>query len=210
MTQLPGIEIPGNSRETERTMLDRLRIRYGQTSRNGAWVGRQYVVAEHVPSGLNASAGRIADAIVLDTRGTPYSQLTDAERDETGRGLWGNRQSIHGFEVKVSRSDWLTELADPSKALAWSRYCHYFWLVASDKRIVRDDLPHGWGLMIPHGRSLRIAHHPTRQDIEQMPLPTFVSLTRAIQRTEVDMATHTHPSKTRRSPPRKERTNDHD
>lgn len=178
-------------RETERTMLDRLRIRYGQLSRNGAWIGRQYVVAEHVPSGLSSDNGRIADAIVLDTRGTTYTKLTDAEREQ-GNAIWGHRQSIHGFEVKVSRSDWLTELADPTKAAAWSRHCHYFWLVAASKDIVRDDLPEGWGLLVPHGRALRIATAPTRRDIEPMPLPTLVSLTRAIQRTEVDMATTAH------------------
>lgn len=188
-SELTGLELPRTetrARETERTMLDRLRKRYGQTYRNGSYVGRQYVMAEHValdPAGYWGT--RIADAVVLDTRLTHADKLTPVER-ETSK--WGERQSIHGFEVKVSRSDWLTELKDPTKAEAWARYCHYFWLVVSDKSIVRDDLPDGWGLLVPHGVSLRVAKSPTRRDIEPMPLSTLVSLTRAVQKTEVDMA----------------------
>lgn len=176
----------GLNGETERSMLNRLRRRYGQTYQNGSYIGRQYVIAEKVPTSPGAYFGdRIADAIVLDTRLAPHSELTDVERENR---QWGERQSIHGFEVKVSRSDWLTELADPEKALAWSRFCHYFWLVAADKSIVRDDLPDGWGLLVPNGVSLRAARKPQRQVPELMPLPRLVSLGRAIQKTEVAMA----------------------
>lgn len=179
----------GMNGETERSMLDRLRKRYGQTYANGSYVGRQYVVAEKVPTSPGSYFGdRIADAIVLDTRLTAHAALTDEERESR---QWGERQSIHGFEVKVSRADWLTELSDPEKALAWSRYCHYFWLVAADKTIVRDDLPPGWGLLVPHGTGLRAVRKPTRQLPDPMPLPRLVSLARAVQRTEVAMA---HPS----------------
>lgn len=174
-------------RETERTMLDRLRIRYGKTYKNGGYLGRQYVIAEKVAThpGGSHNAARIADAVVLDTWTTTYHDLTPEERESRA---WGERQSIHGFEVKVSRSDWLTELSDPSKAEAWSRYCHYFWLVASDKSIVRNDLPEGWGLLVPHGSSLRSVVKPTRRNAETMPLPVVVSLARAVQKTEVSIA----------------------
>ena len=149
---------PVPTRETERTMLDRLRVRYGRTYKNGPYVGRQFVIAEHVATKPGAWGGdRIADAIVLDTWGVPHTELTESERLNA---RWGERQSIHGFEVKVSRSDWLTELRDPEKAEAWARYCHYFWLVAADRSIVRDDLPDGWGLLVPHGTSLRAAVKP--------------------------------------------------
>lgn len=60
---------PQKPRETERTMLDRLRRRYGRTYKNGPYVGRQFVIAEKVatsPGGSHDSA-RIADALVLDT-----------------------------------------------------------------------------------------------------------------------------------------------
>lgn len=174
------------AKETERTMLDRLRLRYSQTFKNGSYVGRRYVIAEHVALDPGAWRGtRIADAIVLDTWSESYGKLTATEK-ETAR--WGNRQTIHGFEVKVSRADWLTELRDPEKAEAWARHCHYFWLVAADKRIVQDDLPDGWGLLVPHGRSLRVARTPTRRDIEPMTTSTITSLARGVQKTEGKIA----------------------
>lgn len=56
---------------------------------------------------------------------------------------------IHGFEIKVSRSDWLSELKKPAKADEIFKYCHKWWLVVSDKDIVKDgELPHTWGLMV--------------------------------------------------------------
>lgn len=170
-------------RETERTMLDRLRIRYGRTYRNGSYVGRQYVIAEKVPTdpGGSHNSARIADAIVLDTWLCAHGEMTESERE---RRVWRDRYSIHGFEVKVSRSDWLAELADPTKAEAWARHCHYFWLVASDKSIVRGDLPEGWGLLVPHGPSLRAVVKPTRRDPLPMSLASTVALARAVQKTE--------------------------
>lgn len=172
--------------ETERSMLDRLRVRYGRTFRNGPYVGRQYVIAEKVPTTPGSWGGdRIADAIVLDTWSTSFQQLTEPEKEAA---MWGHRQSVHGFEVKVSRSDWLTELHDPEKAEAWARYCHYFWLVAASKDIVRDDLPEGWGLLVPHGQSLRAVKKPDRRAADPMPLQIVVSLARAVQRTEVSIA----------------------
>lgn len=190
MSTLAGLEAPPaptRPKETERTMLDRLRVRYGRTYMNGPYVGRQFVIAEKVatsPGGSHSSA-RIADALVLDTWGCPHADLTETERE---RRNWLERYSIHGFEVKVSRSDWLSELADPTKAEAWAQHCHYFWLVVSDRSIVRDDLPDGWGLLIPHGRSLRAITKPRRRDPLPLTLAATISVARAVQRTEVAMA----------------------
>ena len=176
----------GKKRETERTMLDRLRARYAQTYTNGSYHGRRHIIAEKVALEPGAWSGtRIADAIVLDTWSESVKNLTELERE---RGGWRNRQTIHGFEVKVSRADWLAELRDPEKALAWSRYCHGFWLVAADKGIVRDDLPDGWGLLVPHGMSLRAVRTPTRTDAEPMQLETMMGLMRGVQKTEGGIA----------------------
>lgn len=193
MTKLAGLERPkppAPPRETERSMLDRLRVRYSKTFRNGDYIGRRYVIAEHVALDPGAWAGtRIADAIVLDIHSTPWAELTEAERAPGPYGgNWGKRQSIHGFEVKVSRSDWLAELKDPSKAEAWARHCHYFWLVAASRDIVRDDLPDGWGLLVPHGCSLRALRSPTRRDAQPLTTPMVVSLTRQVQKTESAIA----------------------
>jgi hypothetical protein len=67
-----------------------------------------------------------------------------------GRGLVGH-------EVKVSRADVMTELADPAKADPWARYCDRWWLVVSDPAMVDGlDIPDAWGIMSPpSGRRTR-------------------------------------------------------
>jgi len=58
--------------------------------------------------------------------------------------------SMHGFEIKVSRSDWLTELRQPEKSEPWRRLCRRWSLVVGDKNIVKEgELPEGWGLIVP-------------------------------------------------------------
>ena len=168
---------PEPPRETERTMLNRLAIRYNAVSMGAT---RRYVVAEHVPTTPGTWFGdRIADAIVLDTH-----SASDQEVRESGDEYrWGKSQSIHGFEIKVSRSDWLTELSDPTKAEAWAKHCHYFWLVAAERSIVRDDLPDGWGLLVPQGIALRAVKKPKRRKPEPMSTTMIVALGRAIQKT---------------------------
>lgn len=62
-----------------------------------------------------------------------------------------------GHEIKVSRADWLHELAQPDKASVWADQCHVWWLVTPDPSIVQPgELPHGWGHMVPGGRGSRM------------------------------------------------------
>ena len=69
--------------------------------------------------------------------------------DAVAMNMWRSRgHAIHGFEFKVSRSDWLRELKEPSKADAVAQYCDYWWLVIDGDHIVKDgELPEGWGLL---------------------------------------------------------------
>src|SRR5690606_33305364 len=69
-------------------------------------------------------------------------------------GMWPSRGlGIDLHELKVSRSDWLRELHDPGKADAWWRYCSRFWIVATPGVVSREEMPKGWGLMLPPARS---------------------------------------------------------
>lgn len=59
-------------------------------------------------------------------------------------------RGLVGHEIKVSRSDILTELADPMKAEPWARYCSRWWLVVADPGLVAGlDVPDSWGIMSP-------------------------------------------------------------
>lgn len=68
----------------------------------------------------------------------------------------GGRHMI-GHEVKVSRSDVISELNDPTKADPWAQYCNEWWLVISDPKLIDGlDIPDAWGIMSPpSGRRTR-------------------------------------------------------
>ncbi len=62
---------------------------------------------------------------------------------------------IHGFEIKMSRGDWLREIRQPFKAEEMFRYCDRWWLVVADEKILKDgELPPNWGLLVSRGSSL--------------------------------------------------------
>lgn len=150
---------------TEREILDLLHVRYGQTSQ-GKTV--RYAVAEHVRSDAGFEARRTLDFVAMDLW----------PRGATGLNLIGH-------EIKCSRSDWLRELKDPSKALEFSRYMDQFWLVVADRDIVaQGELPTGWGLMAMAGTKLRAIVPATRQIPLQLPKGMLAALLRSVQCTQ--------------------------
>lgn len=170
--ELPGLEVE-IPKYTERDMLDLLAARYTQVSQgtNDRWVR-----AEHVRNGTGfygydsrsgrcSAALRTADFIAIDT--------------------WESKgHEIHGHEVKVSRSDWLHELADPEKAEAFKRYCNRWWLVVPDAAIIRrGELPAGWGLLTIRGGRLHATHRAPRLTPQVMPKPLWISLMRSASKT---------------------------
>jgi hypothetical protein len=163
---------------TERMMLDLLHARYSAVAPGN---GPRYVVAEHVRNqcGFGGHWGtgplRTIDALVVD--------------------LWpSSGNAIHGFEVKVSRSDWLTELKDPEKAEAFKPYCDHWWLVVPDAAIVRNDLPAGWGLLAvaPNG-SLRIRTRAPKLTRQPMPFEMTAAWLRAVGK-RADQPTNPNPA----------------
>lgn len=90
-----------------------------------------WVTFSEVSDGTGANIARYADAIAM--------------------AIWPSRgYEVNGFEIKVSRGDWLKELADPSKSHAVQRFCDRWWIVVADAAIVQEgELPKTWGLMAP-------------------------------------------------------------
>ena len=147
---------------TERSMLDALQARYKVRSQGLC----RYVTAEHVRSHCGFDARRTCDFMAQD--------------------LWAMKGlPLHGHEVKVSRSDWLRELADPTKAEEFRRYCDHWWLVVPDRTIVRDDLPDGWGLLAldAAGHRLRVYRSAPKLDPEPRTVTFQASLMRAVAMT---------------------------
>lgn len=151
----------------EREMLDLLLDRYTNIRRGT--IADRWTRAEHVASSLGYQPKRVADFIAADKcPGWPY----------------GSALALHGHEVKVSRSDWLTELRDPLKAEAFKPYMHYWWLVVPDSSIVKPgELPEGWGLMVKSGNKLRAKVQAPRLSPDPLPLDLAISMMAAAART---------------------------
>jgi hypothetical protein len=95
-----------------------------------------------------------------------YTEVTIGDRraDMVAVGLWASRGfPIVGIEIKQSRSDWLRELRDPAKMEKLWRHCSAVYLAVSDADIVKDDLPDGWGLLVPKGNSMVTKRKPAER-----------------------------------------------
>lgn len=92
------------------------------------WATPEYAIMWEVSNATGASSKRYADAVIMS--------------------LWPSRGlELHGIEIKVSRSDWKREAADPRKAEAVGQFCDR-WYVHTAPGVVDDlsSLPPAWGL----------------------------------------------------------------
>lgn len=114
----------------------------------------RFVVASQVPL-FHGGALRFVDMVAVDSH-------VDAVFNE-GLGRYERLSPpVHGFEVKVSRSDWLRELRTGGlKSEAWRSVCHYWWVVAPPGVVREGELPDGWGLLVGSER-LRAVVKPVR------------------------------------------------
>jgi hypothetical protein len=110
----------------------------------GAGNGPTAVIAPGVRSAAGFDARRTIDAVSL--------------------GLWPSRgMLLDGYEIKVSRSDWLRELKNPAKAEEFAGLVDRLWLVVSDPEIVKDgELPDNWGLLAVKANGLKLVTQAKR------------------------------------------------
>jgi hypothetical protein len=128
---------------TAEQLMDRLRVKFGNPEKGWAML-------EQVASCSGFNNG-YSDAVAIQ--------------------LWPSRgHQILGFELKVSRGDWLRELKNRKKTEESAFvFCHQWWVVA-DRGCVQDgELPATWGLLGPSGQGLAIikqAPELTPQEID--------------------------------------------
>lgn len=106
-------------------------------------------------------------------------------------GMWGSSgRLIEGFEVKVSRSDWLRELKHVNKADPFIERCDRWWLVTGSASIAKfDEIPAVWGWMTATKSGLRIQKpaHKLPQDRDNMArLWAFALIRRAAENKATD------------------------
>lgn len=87
--------------------------------------------------------------------GKLIAEIQTPHSNHRADALWlplttAQRGQIIGHEIKVTRSDLITELRDPTKADSWLQYCHRWWLVVADPRMLEGlDVPPEWGVLAP-------------------------------------------------------------
>lgn len=114
---------------------------------------REAVTAEEVRALLRARFAAPEWALLFEVKNRTGSG-PGRSGDALAMNLWPSRGlELHGFEIKVSRQDWLRELRRPEKSENLQQYCERWWLVAGDASIVQPgELPATWGLMVVRGR----------------------------------------------------------
>lgn len=122
----------------ETDMCKRIKVRYEP----------DHAVIYNVANGTGVQTIRYADALAF--------------------GLWPSRgHMLSGFEVKISRSDWIREMKAPAKAEEIARFCDYWWLVVSDEKIIYPgELPENWGLLIPYRDGLKVRHQAKKLEAQ--------------------------------------------
>lgn len=103
--------------------------------------------------------------------------------DALSLGLWPSRgMYLTGFELKVSRSDWLHEFKQPAKADEICKYCDFWYLVVSDTALVQDgELPKTWGLMAVEKGKLKIIKEAPFNKPMAMDRPFLAGFLRNVQ-----------------------------
>ena len=117
-----------------------------------------YITLEEVRDATGFDGHRTADAIAVSL----YRSR--------GKAIWG-------FEMKVSRSDWLHELKQPEKSESIMRYCNYWALVVPNKDIVKPgELPESWGMYVAQKNRLKFVVPCPKLD----PLPMSITMLTAL------------------------------
>lgn len=76
--------------------------------------------------------------------------------DAIAVGLWPSHgHNIEGVEIKVSRSDFLSEMKKPEKSQPVFQYCDRWWLACPKGMVAPEELPVTWGLLELCGETLR-------------------------------------------------------
>lgn len=105
----------------------------------------EWAFFEEVPNGTGGVTTRRTDAIAFN--------------------LWPSRgYEIIGFEVKVSRADWLNEKKNPKKAEEGMACCDTRILVTSAPEVAMiEEIPLGWGYMTFKGDRIKTLVKPARE-----------------------------------------------
>ena len=118
--------------------------------------GPEWVRFAEVADGTGANSRRRADAICMN--------------------IWPSKgYAIHGFEIKVTRADFMHEMKDITKAEAVGKYCDFWWLAAPVGMVMVEEVPATWGLMELCANGLRVKKHAPKRETPADPDRSFMA-----------------------------------
>lgn len=129
---------------------------------------------------------------IVATQVRPRATHGDSTADAVVIGNWPSKgYEVQGFEIKISRSDWLNEVKAPTKCEPTKKYCDRWWLlIASETFVKPGELPEDWGMMVPHGTGLRVVKDAPKLSPQPLTPQFMTGLMRANKRAHISEDLH--------------------
>lgn len=121
--------------------------------------------------------------------GTGYAKKKTRTADGIAVSVWPSRGLYFtGIEIKVSHSDWMSEIKDPEKSCEIQKYCRY-WYIATPEGVVQPgEMPENWGHIIVGEKKNVMAKEAPRLTPEPPDMLFVCSVLRAASEQCVPMA----------------------
>ena len=135
--------------------------------------------------GSQVTSGDICAALKLRYQAQSHALLFEVANGTGGHGrvfadalafgLWPSHgHTVEGIEVKVSRSDFLAEMAKPEKSQPVFQYCDRWWLATPKGLVDPGEVPDTWGIL--EFKSGRLVTRKKAPKLQPAPMPrTFVA-----------------------------------
>ncbi len=127
----------------------------------------EWALCFEVANQTGAGASRYADAVAMS--------------------LWPSRGlAINGFEIKVSKQDFMSEIKNPDKSVAVQKYCDYWWIVAPAKAVDETMLPESWGWLEVFETQLRVRKNAPKLEATTTDRAFMAAMVRRANATDQD------------------------
>lgn len=135
-----------------------------------ALLRRRYAAPEwamlfEVANTTGAGASRYADAVAMNLY--------------PSRGL-----TVFGFEIKVSKSDFINEVRNPDKSVSVQKYCDRWYIVAPAEAVDESLLPENWGWLQVTGEQIRLRKEGPKLKAEPLSREFVAAMVRRGHETE--------------------------
>lgn len=142
------------------------------------------ITASDIRAAMRTAYAQPEWAIMFEVRNAAGFDATRSA-DAVAMSLWPSRGlELHGFEIKVSRSDWKREAADPSKAEAVGMFCDRWWIAAPPGIVPLAELPPAWGLREWDGKRWSVRKDAEKTEAKPVTRSFLAMLLRNTHKTE--------------------------